>query len=126
MSQVLPEPTILPILITNVLGLLLLMMLYFFGVWSRSYILPADRGLSIKRQLVAAVPVGFITMGLYAKTAFPGIHIEGTGVFDLAIMMGYAIFLGMLSRESLEKILGEAKTNPAGVGGVNIPLPPTP
>ena len=79
MNELLPEPSILPVLITNVLGLLILMLLYFFGVWSRSYILPADTGMSVKRQLVAAVPIGFVTMGLYAKSALPGIHLGGTG-----------------------------------------------
>ncbi len=124
MNELLPEPSILPVLITNVLGLLILMLLYFFGVWSRSYILPADTGMSVKRQLVAAVPIGFVTMGLYAKSALPGIHLGGTGVFDFAVMLGYAIFLGMISRESLEKLLATAKNNPNALGSINIPLPP--
>jgi hypothetical protein len=87
-------------------GLSVLIALYFFGVWSRSYVLPAQNDLPIRKQLIVAVPVGLITMGLYAKTAFPALLQQTqTMAFDGAVMAGYAIMFGMLSRESLDRIL---------------------
>jgi hypothetical protein len=106
---VIPEPSNLPILITNALGLAALIGFYFFGVWSRTYIFPTDAAFSIGRQLVAAVPVGFVTMGLYAKSALPPL-LQGRDdvAADIAIAIGYAIILGMMSRETLEKLLRAA------------------
>lgn len=51
------------------------------------------------------------TMGVYAKSAFPAMAQSPSSlVFDFAITMGYAILLGMLSRESLEKLLNTARS----------------
>src|ERR1700726_4212643 len=105
MNSAMPEPSALPIVLTNLLGVTVLIVCYVFGVWVRSYIYPADARSSLKRQLVAAIPVGLVTMGLYAKTALPAIHPDQAGVFDFVTMLGYAIIFGMLSRESLEKML---------------------
>jgi hypothetical protein len=122
-----PEPSDLnlELLISNLVALLILFTLYLFGVWSRSYILPADSTVPLRRQFVAAIPIGLLTMGGYAKSALPGIHFnDGSGVFDFAIMLGYAIFLGMISRESLDRLIESAKGTGA-VGGVSLPPAPS-
>lgn len=83
-----------------------LVVLYAIGTWSRGYILPVSDATPLKHQILASVPVGFITMGVYAKNAFPSLTLENRSlVFDCAIMLGYAVVLGMLSRETLERIL---------------------
>lgn len=88
------------------LALIGLIGLYFFGVWLRTYVFPADTTLPFKRQLAAAVPVGLITMGAYGKTALPPLFTATTDVSaDIAIMVGYTIIFGMMSREALEKLL---------------------
>lgn len=95
---------------TTALSVAVLVALYFFGVWSRTYIMPVPRGLSLRRQLVASVPVGFVTMGLYARSAFPAMMEDPANlVFNVAVTMGYAIIFGMLSRETLERMLATFK-----------------
>ena len=81
--------------LSKALALFGLVLLYFLGVWVRNYILPADPTLLLKRQLAAALPVGFITMGAYAKSALPPLFTGDSDVAaDVAIMIGYAIFFG--------------------------------
>jgi hypothetical protein len=111
MSPVAPEPSDIGIALTNLLGVTLLILCYVFGVWVRSYVYPADAKSPLRRQMVAAIPVGFVTMGLYAKSALPTIHFNQSGVFDAFTMIGYAIIFGMLSRESLERILASSGRN---------------
>lgn len=108
---VIQEPFLLDVFFFNILGVMALMALYFFGVWSRSYIFPADKSFSVRQQFVAAVPMALITMGFYAKSALPTLH-GHNGVFDFTIMLGYAIFLGMVARETLEKMIAKV-TGPA-------------
>jgi hypothetical protein len=97
--------------LTSVVGLLLLIVLYFFGVWSRSYVMPTDSDVPLRKQLVASVPIGFMTMGIYAKSAFPAMLASPEHLpFDLAVTIGYAIIFGMLSRESLERLLKTVKS----------------
>jgi hypothetical protein len=104
--NVLPEPFAFALTVTKGLAVLGLIVLYLIGVWLRNFVLPADATLPLKRQLGAAVPVAFLTMGAYAKTALPPLFTGGGDVFpDVAIMIGYAIFLGMMSREALEKLM---------------------
>ncbi len=100
------EPAGFGLPLSKGLALLGLIGLYFFGVWLRTYVLPADTTLPFKRQLVAAIPVGLITMGAYGKTALPPLFAATTDVSgDIAIMIGYTIIFGMMSREALEKLL---------------------
>jgi hypothetical protein len=102
-------------------GILVLVLLYFFGVWSRSYVFPTHSQLPVRKQLIAAIPIGLITMGIYARTALPAIFAsQKTIEFDIPIALGYAIVFGMLSRESLERILHNASLIP------HIPLPAVP
>jgi hypothetical protein len=94
------------IYLTSGTALTTLIAFYFFGVWSRSYIFPSQTDMPLGKQFLASVPVGLLTMGVYAKTAVPALldspqHM----VFDGAIMLGYAIIFGMLSRESLERLI---------------------
>jgi hypothetical protein len=97
--------------LSKALALVGLVALYFVGVWVRNFILPSDPNLPLKRQLAAALPVGFITMGAYAKSALPPLFTDDTDVAaDIAIVIGYAIFFGMMSREALEKLMkGDTK-----------------
>jgi hypothetical protein len=116
-----PEPFFgLGLALSKGLALAGLIGLYFLGVWIRNYVLPADPTFPIKRQLAAALPVGFITMGAYAKSALPPLFASDSDVSaDIAIMIGYAIIFGMMSREALEKLMG-----PSGVNKMPIPPPP--
>jgi hypothetical protein len=104
-------------IVANIAGVTILIVCYVFGVWLRNYIYPTDSTTPLKRQLMAAIPIGLVTMGVYAKTSFPGLDYSHDGVFDTAIMFGYAVVFGMLSRESLEKMLSAA--------GRNVPAAPT-
>jgi hypothetical protein len=106
-------------IIANVAGVTVLILCYVFGVWLRTYVYPTDSATPLSRQLLAAIPIGLVTMGLYAKTSFAGLDYSHDGVFDTAIMLGYSVVFGMLSRESLEKMLS--------AGGRNAPAaPPAP
>jgi hypothetical protein len=90
-------------------GILALVMLYFFGVWSRSYVFPSKGDLPLKKQVVAAIPVGLVTMSIYARSAFEMLVLKPENLaFDVTVMAGYAIVFGMLSRETLERLLKTA------------------
>ena len=107
-AGIISEPAGLSAHANSALGLGILVALYFFGIWSRSYVLPSKTKLPVTKQLIGGIPVGLLTMGMYAKTTFPGLTIATTDLVpNLAIMAGYAIIFGMLSRESLEKLLDE-------------------
>ena len=73
---------------------------YFFGIWARNYVFPAKTTLTIRQQLVVGLPISLITMGIYAKDAVGKMQ----DPFDFAIAFGYAMLLGMLSRESLTRL----------------------
>lgn len=113
-------------IVANIAGVTVLIFCYVFGVWLRNYIYPTDSTTPLKRQLMAAIPIGLVTMGVYAKTSFPGLDYTHDGVFDTAIMFGYAVVFGMLSRESLEKMLSAGGRNaPAAAPPPNaVPAPP--
>lgn len=100
----------------TVAGILALVALYFFGVWSRSYIFPSKGDLPLKKQLVAAIPVGLVTMGIYARSAFEMLALKPENLaFDVTVMAGYAIVFGMLSRETLERLLKSTTPPPEAV-----------
>jgi hypothetical protein len=101
------------------LGIVILVLLYFFGVWVRSYIFPTHSQLAVGKQLIAAIPIGLITMGIYARSALPAIFASPKTIeFDVPVALGYAIVFGMLSRESLERLLHNASLMPG------LPQPP--
>ena len=106
------------------ISILALMFLYNVGIWSRSYLLPVASGNTIAAQLIVGLPVGLLTMGLYGKTAIPGLDFGSPNMlFDGAIVAGNAIIFGMLSRESLDKLLKTVRPptppqdGPAPAGG---------
>ena len=108
-------------------GIFVLVVLYFFGVWSRSYIFPAHNQLTVGKQLIAAIPIGLITMGIYGKSALPAmIASKKTIEFDIPIALGYAIIFGMLSRESLERMLHNASLIPQIPHPAVVPPPDSP
>ena len=89
-----------------------LMALYTFGVWLRTYVFPTGKEGPIKRQLLASIPIGLITMAGYAKTALPSLANDGSAVFDAFLIAGYAIIFGMLSRDVLERVLAGGAPTP--------------
>jgi hypothetical protein len=102
--------------VTSLVAVACLIGLYLFGVWSRCYVMPSPQELPLRKQLVAAIPVGLVTMGTYAKTALPTLAQSPENIpFDLAAMAGFAIAFGMLSRESLERLLQAAAPKLPGV-----------
>lgn len=111
-----PEtPSLLAWLLTPI-GIILLMSLYAFGVWLRSYVLRTNKDWPIKQQLLASVPVGLITMALYGKTTLPSLDFGSPNVsFDICLIAGYTIIFGMMSREALERFLS---------GGADLPKLP--
>jgi len=98
------EPSNWIYLVPTFIAILVLMGLYAFGVWLRSFVFPTGNGLPLKRQLLASIPVGLITMAGYAKTALPSVNFSdpSTAAFDLCLIAGYTMVFGMLSREALE------------------------
>jgi hypothetical protein len=61
---------------------------------------------ALRKQFVASIPAGLLTMGPYAKSAFPALSQSHANIpFDGAVMAGYAIIVGMLSRETRERLL---------------------
>jgi hypothetical protein len=97
------------------LSVLLLILLYNFGIVSRSVIMPPTQVVPLKRQLLAGIPTGLVTMGLYGKTAIPSLSFGSASViFDAVVIAGNAIVFGMLSRDTLDKMVGP--------GGVVPPL----
>ncbi len=96
---------------------------YFFGVWLRSHVWKGDTALSFGKQLLMAVPVGLITMVIYARSVvYAMLQSPETIVFDAVLAVGNAIIFGMLSRESLgtdiqrrePNIIGTCRTGAAG------------
>lgn len=101
-----PESTDLIYHAGTVTAILVMMVLYSFGVWLRSYVYPTSDIHPIKRQLLASVPVGLITMAVYGKTSLAGLDPDSTDVsFDVCLMAGYIIVFGMMSRETLDRML---------------------
>lgn len=98
------------------IAILILMALYVIGILSRSVVFPAEDGHSLKSHLAAGVSAGLITMGPYGKSAFAGLNFGSQGMlFDVMVIAGYAIVFGMMSRETLDKIIAGAgkKSGPA-------------
>jgi hypothetical protein len=109
-----PEPANWVFFATTIAGVLLLLVLYCFGVWLRSYVLRTPNEWPIKKQLLASVPVGLITMAVYGKTSLPGLNFSSPDVaFDICLMAGYTIIFGMMSREALESLLKATPAVPA-------------
>lgn len=86
--------------------LALLVLLYVAGVWVRSYVMPPGGAAPFRKELLAAVPLGVVVMSIYARNTFPAL--EGTseravGIYDYAYAFGYAVVMGMISRETLDR-----------------------
>jgi hypothetical protein len=97
----------------------MLIALYAFGAWVRSFFAPPPgKPLAIRRQLIASFPVGLITAGIYAKSAFPALTLASRGLTgDIALMAGNVMVLGMLSREALDRMLKAAHLDGRGESG---------
>lgn len=104
------EPTEFGVHAMTALAVAGLIFLFNFGIWSRSFILPTPDKMPIRKQLVAGVPSGLITMGFFGKAALPGLVLASPYlVFDVIIVMGNAIIFGMMSRETLDRLLKTVK-----------------
>jgi hypothetical protein len=94
-------------------GLFILAMIscYSFGIWSRSFVLPANPPTPFKTQLIAGVPMGLLVASMFGKAAYDGLSVASPHLlFDGAYIAGQMIILGMLSRESLDRILREGRS----------------
>lgn len=87
-----------------------LIVLFNFGIWLRSYVYPPQMSIGMGVQLAAGVPVGLLLMGMYGRTAYSGLDWESANlVFDGALVCGNIILFGMMSRESLDKIIASSR-----------------
>lgn len=111
---------------TTLSMIVILMAIYAFGSWLRTYIAPPDtRSLPVPRQLAISVPAGLLTMPFYAKNAFPSLSFASKSLmFDVCSMVGFILVMGMLSRETLDRALklfhSDAADNPAHPSGDEI------
>jgi len=106
---------------TTFAAILILVAIYFFGVWLRTYVIPAQGDMPVSKQLLASIPVGLLTMTAYAKTSFPALAHAGSNIpYDVMTMLASAMIFGMLSRESLDRLLKGA-TAGAALPDVNKP-----
>jgi hypothetical protein len=106
-----------------IVSVMVLMGAYFFGVWLRSHVWKGDNSLSFGNQLLIAVPVSLITMGLYAKSVITAMPPSPDTIdFDAFVAFDNATVLGMLSRESLERILKGASPILSGHAGPELPV----
>ncbi len=86
--------------------LALLVALYVAGVWVRSYLMPPADAAPLGKELLAAIPLGLVVMSIYARNTFPaleGLSGNATGVYDYGYAFGYAVIMGMISRETLDR-----------------------
>jgi hypothetical protein len=105
-----PESADWMIHINSAVFISLLIAFYNFGIWSRTYIFPADAANPLKVQLLAGIPVGFMLMGFYGKTAYASIDAKSANLlFDSAVIVANMIVFGMLSRETLDKMIDEGR-----------------
>ncbi|MEX6506844.1 hypothetical protein [Jiella sp. M17.18] len=112
----LPENPDWGIHIMAAIAIVLLMGLYIIGILCRNVVFPAKKQ-NLRSHLAAGIPVGFITMGPYGKAALSGINLASPDMlFNLMITFGYAIIFGMMSRETLDKIIATAPVG-GGRGG---------
>ena len=97
----------------------MLIALYAFGAWVRSFFAPPPgKPLAIRRQLIASFPVGLITAvsTQRAPSRRSLLHHEGLRG-DIALMAGNVMVLGMLSREALDRMLKAAHLDGRGESG---------
>jgi hypothetical protein len=91
-------------------GIALLLVLYLTGAWVRSFLLPPKGNLPVWQQLLAGTVVGCPLMVWYAGNVFPRLSTASHNlVFDLFQMVGYAMVMGLLSRETLDRIVAKAR-----------------
>jgi len=90
--------------------------LFNFGILLRSYVYPPQMRMGMGVQLAAGVPVGLLLMGVYGRTVYSGLDWTSADLlFDGALVCGNIILFGMMSRESLDKLI--ASTRNIGPGG---------
>ncbi len=88
------------------LSILVMMILYNVGILSRSIIFPSDTKLPVGLQLAAGLPVSLFTIGFYGKTAIMALNFASSDMlFDASVIGGNVILLGMMSRETLDKMV---------------------
>lgn len=105
---------------TTFSAILILALIYFFGVWLRTYVIPAQGEMPVSKQLLASIPIGLLTMTAYAKTSLPALSYASTNFpYDVVTMLASAMVFGMLSRESLDRLL--KSTTGAALPDVNKP-----
>jgi hypothetical protein len=104
--------------------ILYLLAMYNVGIWSRSLIFPPPHSHPLRIQLLAGVPVGLLMMGFYGKPAFSTLDgASANFTFDVAVIGGNMILFGMLSRETLDRMIQAGRDKIAGHPGGAPPGP---
>jgi S1-C subfamily serine protease len=111
---IVPEPANWTYIVLSFFAVLALMVFYSLGVWVRTHIFASSNLLSKWQLLAAVVPVGFIIMLIYARSAFPALSAlpYNAMFFEGALELSFAFMLGMLSREALERLVREVRRPP--------------
>ena len=68
--------------LTTALGLAVLIGLYLLGTWSRTFVMPIHAPIPMRKQIIATVPVGCVTMSIYAKS---GKYLGNKAVLGISI-----------------------------------------
>ena len=98
------EPSNFSYHIGSALCIAALLALYLIGVCLRSYVARSSADVSF-RHVLLGVPAGIVTMVPYARSSYDGLQLSSSSLsFDIAIMIGYAMIFGMMSRETIDRM----------------------
>lgn len=89
----------------SVILILVLILLYYFGIWSRRIVFPTHVDLTLFQQLVVGVPTSCFVVGAFAKGVEQDLLTSASHPADWLHAIGTVIVFGMLSRESMEKLM---------------------
>lgn len=108
-----PEPGSLSNLGSTGTIILALILLYNAGIWTRSFVFPSDNALPLRKQLCAGIPTGLIMMSIYGRSAVPLLRdgASPTFLYDWCLVAGNVMVLGMMARETLERLMSSASAN---------------
>ena len=108
-----PEPGSLGNLGSTGAIILTLILLYNAGIWTRSFVFPAANAMPLRKQLCAGIPTGLIMMSIYGRSAVPLLRdgASPTFLYDWCLVAGNVMVLGMMARETLEKLMTSASAN---------------
>jgi hypothetical protein len=112
MSVPAPEPSNWVYYLTSTALLISMLGCYEFGVWLRAIFDPPESQISFRNMMLGTFPLAVLTVAWYGPYALDNLEKAKHVVFAGAGMFGYVIFMGMLSLDTLDRILvkrGSAK-----------------